>query len=144
MEYRKMGDTWTVRLERGEEVLACLTELCARENIALGTVTAIGAADEATLGLYDVPTQTYHSQTFAMPMEICSLTGNVTRKDGAVYLHLHAALCDPQLRVWGGHVNRLRISATCELFVRELPGAVGRRQDPAVGLNVFDFEGESR
>ena len=26
----------------------------------------------------------------------------------------------------------------------ELPGAVGRRQDPAVGLNVFDFEGESR
>ena len=31
-----------------------------------------------------------------------------------------------------------------EDFLRELPGAVGRRQDPAVGLNVFDFEGESR
>ena len=35
MEYRKVGDTFIVRMDRGEEVTAMLTGLCEKENIRL-------------------------------------------------------------------------------------------------------------
>ena len=46
MQYRVFGDTYVVRLQRGEEVLACLRELCEKESISLGTVSAIGAVNQ--------------------------------------------------------------------------------------------------
>ena len=42
-------------------------------------------------------------------------------------------------RVVGGHLNRAVISATCELFVRTLPGTVERRLDEETGLNLYRF-----
>ena len=139
MEYRKMGDAWVVRFDRGEEILTELAALCRKEDIRLASVEAIGAADHAVLGLYDVEAQAYHQQTFDFPMEISSLLGTVTRKSGEVYLHLHATVCGSNLTARGGHVNELRVSATCEMVLRTLPGEVGRVRDPAVGLNVFRF-----
>lgn len=51
MEFRKFEDTYVVRLDRGEEIIASLTELCAKEHISLGAVQAIGAADKTVTGL---------------------------------------------------------------------------------------------
>ena len=139
MEWRKFGDTYVVRMDRGEEILACLTKLAEAEDIRLASVDALGAVDHAVVGAYDVPTRTYHKKTFDEPMEISNLCGTVTRMDGAVYLHLHATLCGMDLTAKGGHANELRVAATCEMIVRTLPGEVGRRLDPEVGLNIFRF-----
>lgn len=139
MEYRKFGDTYVVRMDRGEDILQSLTGLCRREDIRLAQVDALGAVDHAEVCVYDVPTQTFFRKTFDEPMEISSLCGTVTRRDGEVYLHLHVTVCDRELRAHGGHASALRVSATCEMTVRTLPGEVGRRADPSVGLNVFDF-----
>ena len=140
MEFQRFDDTYVIRMDRGEEVMACLTELCEREGIRLAAVSAIGAVDRALVGLYDVGEKVYHKKEFQEPMEIASLLGTVTEKDGKPYLHLHATLCDAQMRTHGGHVNELRISATCEMILRLLPGEVGRRLDPVTGLNVFSFQ----
>ena len=140
MEYQKLGDTYFVRLDRGEEVLDRLTALCRKEGITLAQVDGLGAVDEATVCVYDVPTQSFFRKTFAEPMEISSLCGTVTQMNGDVYLHIHATVCDAQLNAHGGHVNSLRVAATCEITVRTLPGTVGRARDEAVGLNIFSFE----
>ena len=140
MEYRTFQDTCVIRLDRGEEVISALTELCRKEHITLGSVEAIGAADHAVIGLYDVAQRQYHRQEFNEPMEITSLLGNISQKDGEVYLHLHINLCREDMSVIGGHLNECRISATCEMFVRRLEGAVGRKLDEAVtGLNLYEF-----
>lgn len=139
MEYRRFGDTFVLRLDRGEEVLACLERFCREEDIALGAVEGLGASDHAVVGLYDVAAQQYNKKTFDEPMEITSLLGNISRKDGEPYLHLHINLCQADLGVVGGHLNECRISATCELFVRVLDGAVERRLDEGVGLNLYRF-----
>ena len=139
MEFQRFDDTYVIRMDRGEEVMACLTELCERAGIRLAAVSAIGAVDRALVGLYDVGEKVYHKKEFQEPMEIASLLGTVTEKDGKPYLHLHATLCDAQMRTHGGHVNELRISATCEMILRLLPGEVGRRPDEATGLNLFAF-----
>lgn len=140
MEYRRFGDTYVVRMDRGEEIMACLTELCRAEDIRLASVEAIGAADRAVVGLYDVGSRVYHKTTLEGPMEITSLLGNVSRKDGEIYLHLHLNVCDENMNVRGGHMNECRIAATCEMFVRRLDGEVERRLDEEVtGLNLYQF-----
>ena len=134
MQYRVFGDTYVVRLQRGEEVLACLRELCEKESISLGTVSAIGAVNHVVVGVYRVDEQKY----FDGVMELTSLMGNITEKDGEPYLHLHATFGDLTGKVIGGHLNEAVVSATCELFVRKVEGHVGRRLDPETGLNIFD------
>ena len=91
------------------------------------------------VSVYDVPTKTFYKKEFNEPMEISNLCGTVTRKDGRVYLHLHVTMCDKNLLAHGGHVNELRISATCEMVVRILGGEVGRELNEETGLNVFRF-----
>ena len=140
MEYRRFNDTYVIRMDRGEEVLTPLTGICEQEGIRLAGVSAIGAADRAVVGLYDVGEQVYHKKEFREPMEIASLLGTVSEKNGKPYLHLHATLCDASMQTHGGHVNELWISVTCEMILRLLPGEVGRRLDEVTGLNVFDFD----
>lgn len=141
MEYRQFGDDYVVRLDRGEEVVSCLSEICSREGIRLGMVQGLGAADRVVIGLYDVGSRIYHKTTLEGPMEITSLAGNISRKDGAPYLHLHINVCDQQMHVLGGHLNECRISATAEIFIRSMAGEVGRRLDEAVtGLNLYQFD----
>lgn len=139
MQYRVFGDTYVVRLQRGEEVLACLRELCEKESISLGTVSAIGAVNHVVVGVYRVDEQKYVANTFDGVMELTSLMGNITEKDGEPYLHLHATFGDLTGKVIGGYLNEAVVSATCELFVRKVEGHVGRRLDPETGLNIFDF-----
>ena len=139
MQYRVFGDTYVVRLQRGEEVLACLRELYEKESISLGTVSAIGAVNHVVVGVYRVDEQKYVANTFDGVMELTSLMGNITEKDGEPYLHLHATFGDLTGKVIGGHLNEAVVSATCELFVRKVEGHVGRRLDPETGLNIFDF-----
>ena len=86
MEYRSFGDTYIIRLNRGEEILSALTEFCRKEQIKLGSVEALGAADHAVFGLYDVAARQYHKHAFDEPMEITSLLGNISTKDGELYL----------------------------------------------------------
>lgn len=139
MEYRRFGDTYVVRMDRGEEILATLTALCEKEDIRLAQVDALGAVDHAVVGVYDVPTKTYYKTEFNEPMEISNLCGTVSRKDGQVYLHLHVTVCGKDTVAHGGHANELRIAATCEMIVRTIPGNVGRRLDDETGLNLFEF-----
>ncbi len=139
MEYRRFSDALVIRLDRGDEVVSCLTEAVKREGIALGAVSGIGAADRAVVGLYNVEEQQYHKTELIGPMEITSLVGNVTTKDGETYLHLHINLCDGAMNVRGGHLNECRISATGEIVLTILDGTVERRQDPVTGLNLFRF-----
>ena len=41
--------------------------------------------------------------------------------------------------VFGGHLNRAVVSATCEMVVDVLDGTVDRQYDPVTGLNLFKF-----
>ena len=140
MEYRKFNETYVIRMDRGEEIVSSLTAFCRKENVTLATVEALGAADHVVIGLYDVDARQYHKHTFDGPMEITSLLGSISTKDGEPYLHLHINLCREDMSVIGGHLNECRISATCEMIVRKIEGIVERKLDEEVtGLNLYQF-----
>ena len=139
MEYRKLGDTIVLCLMRGEEVLASIRAVCNAEQVRLAEISALGAADHAEIGVYQLAERRFLPRTLEGEMEICALTGNVTRCGDELYLHLHGSLADAEGRVYGGHVNEIRISATAEIFIRLLPGEINRRRDGELGIFLMDF-----
>ena len=110
-----------------------------KEHIRLASVEALGATDDFTVGVYDIAAKHYDSKTFTGPFEIVSLTGTITEKDGAFYQHLHLSAGNKNCEVFGGHLNRAVVSATCEMVIRILPGAVNRATDPETGINLLRF-----
>ena len=59
--------------------------------------------------------------------------------NGAFYSHLHMSAGNGRGEVFGGHLNRAEVSATCEMIIRILPGEVDRYADAETGLNLFRF-----
>lgn len=139
MKYIKTGDTYAVRLDPGEEILESVLRLAQKEGIGFAEVSAIGAVGRTAFGLYDLDEKKYHSRTFEQPLEMVSLNGNLSRRDGEPYIHLHAAFADEEGTVIGGHLNEAVISATCEMFIRVLDADMGRRISEQTGLNIFDI-----
>lgn len=141
MEYRRFSDTFVMRLDRGEEVIASIGALCEREGIQFGCVSAVGAVSEATLGYFDTNANRFCSREYAGIYEIANLSGNISIHDGKPYLHIHAVLAGEGGTAFGGHLSRAVVSATCEVFIRVLDGRVGRSFSEEIGLNVITFPG---
>ena len=139
MDYRRFGSHIIARFDRGEEILACLKEVALKENIKLASVSALGAVDDFTVGVYKVDEKKYYSNDFAGAFEIVSLTGTISTMNGEYYAHLHMSAGNDRGEVFGGHLNAARISATCEMVIDVIDGVVERRADPEVGLNLFEF-----
>ena len=140
MEYRKFGNTIFARIDRGEEILEKLKEISVQENIKIAHVSALGATNDFTVGVFNVDEKKYYANSFSGNFEIVSLTGTVTTMDGEFYAHLHMSAGNDKGEVFGGHLNRARISATCEMVITVTDGKVERKFNEDVGLNLFDFQ----
>jgi predicted DNA-binding protein with PD1-like motif len=139
MEAKASGNHWIVRIDKGEEIVATLEQFCRQKGIRLGTVSGIGATDHATIGLFRTRTKEYVRKEVTGDHEITSLTGNISRMKGEVYLHLHINLSDANYHTFGGHLNSAVVSATCEIVVRALDGEVDREFSEEIGLNLYRF-----
>ena len=139
MQYKRFGSTVIARVDKGEEILGQLREVCLRENIKLASVSAIGAVDRFTVGVFLPEKREYVSNDFAGDYEIASLSGTVTTMAGEYYAHIHMCADNRRGMACGGHLNRARVSATCELVINVLDGEVNRRFDEAVGLNLLEL-----
>lgn len=139
MEYKRFKDKYVIRMDRGEEILETLKEICSQENIKLASIQAIGAVDEFSVGLYDVKEKKYNSNTFKGAYEITSLLGNITMMNGEYYAHLHMSCADKDGHAFGGHLTYARVSATVEMILTLIDGEVDRRKDETTGLNLFKF-----
>lgn len=139
MEYRKFGNTIVARIDRGEEILAAIREIAGAEHIQLASVSALGATNDFTVGVYNVDEKQYHANDFKGNFEIVSLTGTINTMDGEFYTHLHMSAGDEKGQVFGGHLNRAVVSAVCEMVITVIDGVVDRRFSEEIGLNLFRF-----
>jgi hypothetical protein len=108
------GGSPLLRFDRGERFPAALEAWCASEGIrGAAILCGVGMMDEVELGVYDGTR--YERRTFADPMEVVSLQGNVAMRDGAPFAHVHAALGDHDLGMRGGHLFGGRVAMTLEV-----------------------------
>lgn len=139
MEYKRFGSTVVARIDRGEEIVNTVKEIALKEGLQLASVSALGATGDFTVGVFNVDEKQYHANRFQGNFEIVSLTGTITTMDGAFYAHLHMSAGNEQGQVFGGHLNRAVVSATCEMVIQVIDGTVDRRFSEDVGLNLFRF-----
>ena len=137
MLYKKFENKYVIRLERGEEIVTSLKELCRKENIQLGMITGLGAVGDVEIGYFETETKKYHSKKITGDLEILNLNGNITMMNKEVYLHLHITIANEELQAFGGHLNSAHISATGEIIIDVMEGHVDREFNDDIGLNLL-------
>lgn len=140
MEYRKFENTIIARIDKGEEILDKIKEISEKENIKLANINALGAINDFTVGVFNVDEKKYYANEFKGNFEIVSLTGTINTMNDEFYTHIHLSAGNDKGQVFGGHLNRAIISATCEMVINIMDGRVDRRFDQDIGLNLLNFD----
>ncbi len=139
MEYKKFDNTYVVRIDKGEEILEEIKELAEKENIKLAKVEALGAINNFTVGVYKVEEKKYYANSFTGNFEIVSLLGTISTMNNNFYAHIHMSAGNDKGEVFGGHLNKATVSATCEMVITIINGTVDREFNSEIGLNLFKF-----
>ena len=130
---------YVLSLNNHVEIAEALTAFCLEKGILAGSITGLGAINEATFRFLNPAVKSYVDKTFAEQMEITNLTGNISQKDGRPYLHLHITASRSDYSCIGGHLLTAWISGACELIVEAFDVTIGRRLDPDLGINLYDL-----
>lgn len=139
MKYKKFNNTIVARIDKGEEILEKIKEISLKENIKLANINALGATNDFTVGVFKTSEKKYYSNNFKGDFEIVSLTGTINTMNGEFYTHIHMSAGDSDGKVFGGHLNKAIVSATCEMIINIIDGKVDRIFDEEIGLNLFEF-----
>lgn len=138
VEQYKLGRIFLGRLEHGADLLNELYQLCESQSIQMGTLQVIGAIQRACVGFYDQGKKLYQQITLPNPAEIVCCTGNISSKDGKIFIHAHLTLSDEQGKAWGGHLMPGTIIFAAEFQIQELRGKILQRsEDPVTGLTLW-------
>lgn len=139
MEYQRFQNTIIARIDKGEEILEQIKVLAEQEKIKLADVRALGAVNDFTAGVFITGEKKYESNRFQGEFEIVSLTGTITTMKDEFYAHIHMSAGNRAGEVFGGHLNRAVVSATCEMVLHIIEGSVDRCFDEEIGLNLLRF-----
>jgi hypothetical protein len=132
------GRRVVARLPFGGDLLAEIGKVAEAHGMQMAELRAIGALQHARLAFYDQAAQEYHEFAVDEPVELVSVLGNVSRRDGATAVHAHAALAGHQGETIGGHVVPGCTIFACELVLQELVGEVLERAfDEQTGLPLW-------
>lgn len=139
MHVKEVPGGYAVRLDKGEEIIASLTDLMRRHDIGSGALTGLGAVSRVRLGCYKVTDKEYVEDTLEGDLEIASLTGTMSWFDGDPFPHVHVVITDPDFGATGGHCFAAWVSATLELYVRDWGERIDRQRNEQIGLHLMDL-----
>ncbi len=139
MQNRKAAPGYLLRLELGEKFNETLLSFCEKEGINAAHFTAVGAVEQVELGFYDLPSKTYSFRLFTTPMELVSMTGNISLVEGKPFIHAHGVFSDEKFATFGGHVKDAIAGPTIEIFLTSLEGEISRKMDEEMGLKLLDL-----
>jgi predicted DNA-binding protein with PD1-like motif len=133
-----MEGTFLIRLPSGDDLLDAITDAFRERSIRKAAFNVIGAVSAGVLGYYDHDARQYVSREFPGVREIVACTGNVSEKDGEIFVHAHAILSDGDFACVGGHVMPGTMVSVGELYGSAVPGDVPERVlDEATGLFLW-------
>ena len=98
---------YALHFEEGEDAIEGLDAFASRENLEDASFTGIGALKAATLARYNNETEDLEPIPFAdEQVEVLSMIGEITEKDGAPHVHVHVVLGREDGTTRGGHLVR--------------------------------------
>ena len=144
MDYRKFGETFYIRLDKGDEIIGSVLALCRKEQLPSAVFSGIGGCSEAQIQTFLPETGAFETQTLRGMLELVSLTGSVITDDrDELFQHTHAVFSykeGEQHRVAAGHIKSITVLYTAEIELRPVVGGVIRRKfNPETGTGLWDF-----
>ncbi len=120
---------YLLRLLRGEELITSLKNFAKKENIPAGLLWGIGAMEEVEIGYFDDKKKDYIRKKFRKSVEILSLQGSISWIENKPYIHIHCVIGDQNLKCFGGHFFKGKITATAEIYIYKLKKKIFRIKD---------------
>ena len=114
-----------------------MTRLAEKEGIGYDALIGLGAVRFVRLAYFNVDSKEYENHDIAEQLEVTSLIGNVTLKDGRPFLHVHATLGRRDLSTLGGHVMEAEAHSTLEIWMQREQASVPRLPDEESGLSLM-------
>ncbi|CAD5244512.1 PPC domain-containing DNA-binding protein [Thermococcus camini] len=133
------GRNFLFRIPEGEELLKFINEFAKKNNVLIGTVSAIGSLKNPKIGYFDEEAREYKVIELTGTYELVSLAGNISLKDGEPFAHIHVALGDSDGMLYGGHLVEGEVFVA-EIFIQELLGELLERKPKENGLALWDVE----
>jgi len=124
-------------LGAGAKVPDDIIAIAKREKIATARVEAIGGVKELRLAYFDHVAKRYEKHEFEEFLEVTSILGNITMKDGKPFLHAHGNFGRRDMSVLAGHVISATVFPILEVVVTPTKNRALRRFDEDLGLNVI-------
>jgi uncharacterized protein len=132
--------TIAVVMDPEDEAMAQLRRFVREHGIVAARFTAVGAFSGARLGFFDLQQQEYLPIEVDEQVEVLSMMGDVSLKDGKPDVHAHVVLGRRDGTTVGGHLLEARVLPTLELMLIESPGHLARTYRPEFGLPLIDVE----
>ena len=144
MEYRKFDGTIYARLDRGDEMIGVITDICRREKLESAVFSGIGACSSVEIQTFDPDRREFETMTVSGMLELVSLSGNViTDEDMNYYSHVHAILSykeDGEHRMIAGHMKSMTTLYTGEIEIRPVTGGAIKKQfNEETGTAMWKF-----
>lgn len=139
MKFQKFGDRYQIRLYPGDLLTSSLTALLREEGIRYAALSGLGAARHVVIGYYDAVQRDYERHEIDEQMEVLSLIGNCSTRDGEPALHIHATFAHRDLSVIGGHVFEIETNPTLEIWLRVEDARVERIYNEETHLALLDL-----
>lgn len=137
--YRRYGDTYVVSIANHADLAESIKAFCNDMGITAGSISGIGAVNEAVLRFYDPSTKQYVDKSYKEQMEVANVTGNVSVMNGKTYTHLHCVLGRSDYSALAGHLLSARINGACEIVITAYDSPIERYHDEETGLNMYKF-----
>lgn len=124
-------------LEEGANLVDEILKIAKKEKIKTARVEAIGGVKKITLAFFNRSDKKYEGHPFNEFMELTSLLGNITMKDGKPFLHAHCTVAKRDQTVLGGHLISATVFPLVELVMTPTKNRAKRKFDDELGLNVI-------
>jgi len=135
----EVSEVLVIKLEKGEDLLEALSSVVEKENIEAGFFTGIGALNRVKMGIF--VEGEYKEITIEDELEIVSLLGNVSLKNGKPFVHAHITVSRRDGSAFGGHLlPGSSISVTCEIFLVKLKEPLRRKFDEKLKLYLLSLD----
>ena len=128
------------KLTAGTDLYEGITQFAEQNRIRIGRITGLGAVQRARLAYYDQKEMKYSNIEFNEPMEIVSMYGNITLKEGQPFANVHVVLSDEKGNGKGGHLLSGGTPVfACEVTIEEYEGPEPvREHDTGTGHVLWD------
>jgi predicted DNA-binding protein with PD1-like motif len=139
MRFQQFDSRFQLRIESGEEVGATLNQFFVANDISFAQITGLGAVRSATVSYWNSTIQQYETHPLEEQMEVVSLIGNVSIREGEPFAHIHLGLGRKDLALIGGHFNAAVAHPMLEIWLTPIDGIVTRTLDESCGLFLMDL-----